>query len=101
MLYSALPSEYQHEIFVPEVGENPPRRVILATNIAETSVTINGVRYVIDCGFMKIRVYDPLKMLDFLTVVPISKANALQRSGRAGREAKGKCYRLYLKNNYD
>ena len=55
----------------------------------------------IDCGFMKIRVYDPLKMLDVLTVVPISKANSLQRSGRAGREAKGRCYRMYLKNNYD
>lgn len=50
---------------------------------------------------MKIRVYDPLKMLDVLAVVPVSKANALQRSGRAGREAKGKCYRLYLKNAFD
>ncbi len=50
---------------------------------------------------MKIRVYDPTKMLDVLAVVPISKANSLQRSGRAGREAKGKCYRLYLKNAYD
>lgn len=50
---------------------------------------------------MKIRVYDAEKMLDVLTVVPVSKANALQRSGRAGREADGKCFRLYLKNNYD
>lgn len=101
MLYSALPSQYQHQIFVPEKGENPPRRVILATNIAETSVTINGVRYVIDSGVMKIRMYDPLKMIDVLSVVPVSKANSLQRAGRAGRQDKGKCFRLYLKNAFD
>lgn len=59
--------------------------MILATNIAETSVTINGVKYVVDCGFMKVRLYDNEKMLDMLTVVPVAKANALQRSGRAGR----------------
>lgn len=57
----------------------------MATNIAETSITIAGLKYVIDTGFMKIRVYDPVKAIDMLTVVPISKANALQRAGRAGR----------------
>lgn len=55
----------------------------------------------IDPGFMKIRVYDSLKNIDMLTVVPISKANSLQRAGRAGREASGKCFRLYIKNDYE
>jgi HrpA-like RNA helicase len=58
MLYSALPHEYQHQIFTPEVDLTRSRRIILATNIAETSVTISGVRYVVDTGFMKVRVYD-------------------------------------------
>lgn len=87
MLYSALPHEYQHQIFEPSKQTPKPRRIILSTNIAETSVTIPGVRYVVDCGYMKIRLYDNHKLLDMLTVVPISKANALQRAGRAGRES--------------
>lgn len=100
MLYSALPHEYQHQVFDIDPTKQT-RKIILATNIAETSITIPGVRYVIDSGFMKIRIYDNLKFLDMLTIVPISKANAMQRAGRAGREAEGKCYRLYLKNNYE
>lgn len=96
MLYSALPHEYQHKIFSPH--NRNIRRIILATNIAETSITITGLRYVIDPGFMKIRVYDSTKNIDMLSVVPISKANALQRAGRAGREFEGKCFRLYVKN---
>ena len=84
MLYSALPHEYQHKIF--EVQRDPSmRRIILSTNIAETSVTIPGVRFVIDCGFMKVRTYDNQKLLDMLTVIPVSNANAMQRAGRAGR----------------
>ncbi len=77
------------------------RRIILATNIAQTSVTIPGVRYVVDCGFMKIRTFDNQKLFDILSIVPVSKANALQRSGRAGRQAPGKCFRLYLKNSFE
>jgi ATP-dependent RNA helicase DHX8/PRP22 len=84
MLYSALPHEYQHLIFEKKGGSDT-RRVILATNIAETSVTIPGVRYVVDCGFMKVRAYDNQKLFDILQIVPVSKANALQRTGRAGR----------------
>ena len=64
-------------------------------------MTISGVKFVVDCGFMKVRTYDNSKLIDMLTIVPISKANALQRSGRAGREAPGKCFRLYLKNSYE
>lgn len=98
MLYSALPHEQQHSIFTPG---SKKRRVILATNIAETSITINGLRYVVDPGFMKIRIFDTIKNVDMLTIVPVAKANALQRAGRAGREAEGKCYRLFVKNDYD
>jgi len=76
------------------------RRVILSTNIAETSVTIPGVRFVVDCGFIKVRTFDNHRMLDMLTVIPVSKANAMQRAGRAGREAPGKCYQLYPKNTF-
>lgn len=99
MLYSALPHEHQHRIFAPH--SNNKRRVILATNIAETSITIQGLRYVVDTGFMKVRTFDPNKNIDLLRIMPISKANALQRAGRAGREAEGKCFRLYTKNDYD
>ena len=100
MLYSALPNEYQHQVFDRQAHETE-RRIILSTNIAETSVTIPGVRYVVDCGFMKIRTYDNQRSLDMLTIVPISRANAQQRAGRAGREASGQCYRLYPKFSYD
>lgn len=76
------------------------RRVILSTNIAQTSVTIPGVKYVVDCGFIKVRTFDNHRMLDMLTIIPVSKANALQRAGRAGRETSGKCYQLYPKNTF-
>ncbi|ONI31039.1 hypothetical protein PRUPE_1G288500 [Prunus persica] len=75
-------------------------QVILATNIAETSVTISGIKYVIDPGLVKARYYDPNKGLESLVVVPISKAQALQRSGRAGREGPGKCFRLYQEDQF-
>ncbi|XP_015895188.2 pre-mRNA-splicing factor ATP-dependent RNA helicase DEAH10 [Ziziphus jujuba] len=92
-IFSSLPSEQQMRVFAPiQAGF---RKVILATNIAETSVTIPGIKYVIDPGFVKARTYDPNKGLESLVVVPISKAQALQRSGRAGREGPGKCFRLY------
>ncbi|XP_038904722.1 pre-mRNA-splicing factor ATP-dependent RNA helicase DEAH10 isoform X2 [Benincasa hispida] len=92
-IYSALPSEQQLRVFAP----TPPgvRKVILATNIAETSVTIPGIKYVIDPGFVKARTYDPNKGMESLIVFPTSKAQALQRSGRAGREGPGKCFRQY------
>ncbi|KAE8269968.1 hypothetical protein A4X09_0g2393 [Tilletia walkeri] len=92
-VYSALPSEMQSRIFEPA----PPgaRKVVLATNIAETSITIDGIYYVIDPGFVKQNAYDPRLGMDSLVVTPISQAQAKQRSGRAGRTGPGKCYRLY------
>lgn len=74
--------------------------MILATNIAETSVTIPGVHFVVDCGLAKVKEFRPNLGLDSLLVKPISKSSAMQRKGRAGREAPGKCYRLYTEKDY-
>lgn len=92
-VYSALPSEIQTRIFDPA----PPgaRKVVIATNIAETSLTIDGIYYVVDPGFVKVNMYNPKVGMDSLVVVPISAAAARQRSGRAGRTGPGKCFRLY------
>ncbi|KAL7276155.1 DEAH-box ATP-dependent RNA helicase prp22 [Rhizina undulata] len=92
-VYSALPSEMQSKIFEPA----PPgsRKVVIATNIAETSITIDQVYYVIDPGFVKQNAFDPKLGMDSLVVTPISQAQAKQRAGRAGRTGPGKCYRLY------
>jgi ATP-dependent RNA helicase DHX8/PRP22 len=92
-VYSALPSEMQSKIFDPA----PPgsRKVVIATNIAETSITIDHIYYVIDPGFVKQNAYDPKLGMDSLVVTPISQAQAKQRAGRAGRTGPGKCFRLY------
>eukprot|EP00027_Filamoeba_sp_ATCC50430_P016314 CAMPEP_0168570318 /NCGR_PEP_ID=MMETSP0413-20121227/16652_1 /TAXON_ID=136452 /ORGANISM="Filamoeba nolandi, Strain NC-AS-23-1" /LENGTH=721 /DNA_ID=CAMNT_0008602923 /DNA_START=1 /DNA_END=2162 /DNA_ORIENTATION=+ len=97
-VYSALPSEMQSRIFDPA----PPgsRKVVIATNIAETSLTIDGIYYVVDPGFCKQKAYNPKLGMDSLIVVPISQAQARQRSGRAGRTGPGKCYRLYTEAAY-
>ncbi|WVQ84120.1 hypothetical protein IAT38_006265 [Cryptococcus sp. DSM 104549] len=98
-VYAALPSEMQSRIFEPP----PPgaRKVVIATNIAETSITIDGIYYVIDPGFAKQNAYDPKLGMDSLVVTPISQAQARQRSGRAGRTGPGKCYRLYTEIAYN
>ena len=67
--------------------------MVIATNIAETSLTIDGIYYVVDPGFVKQKVYNSKSGLDALVVTPISQAQAKQRSGRAGRTGPGKCYR--------
>ncbi|CAN6831704.1 unnamed protein product, partial [Brassica oleracea] len=97
-VYSALPSEMQSRIFDPP----PPgtRKVVVATNIAEASLTIDGIYYVVDPGFAKQNVYNPKQGLESLVITPISQASAKQRAGRAGRTGPGKCYRLYTESAF-
>jgi ATP-dependent RNA helicase DHX8/PRP22 len=98
-VYSALPSEMQTAIFDPA----PPgcRKCVVATNIAEASVTIDGIYFVVDPGLAKIKVYNPRAGMDSLIVSPISQASARQRAGRAGRTGPGKCYRLYTERSLE
>jgi ATP-dependent RNA helicase DHX8/PRP22 len=86
----------QCRIFEPA----PSRKVIIATNIAETSITIDNVYYVVDPGFVKQKAYDPKLGMDSIIVTPISQAQANQRAGRAGRTGPGKCFRLYTETAY-
>ncbi|CUM67886.1 uncharacterized protein PRCAT00005597001 [Priceomyces carsonii] len=97
-VYSALPSEMQSRIFEPTPAGS--RKVVLATNIGETSITIDGIYYVVDPGFVKLNAYDSRLGMDTLTVSAISQAQANQRSGRAGRTGPGRCYRLYTENAF-
>ena len=99
-LYGTLPPQQQQRIFEPapppaRPGGRPGRKVIVSTNIAETSLTIDGIVYVVDPGFSKQTVYNPRIRVQSLLVSPISKASAQQRAGRAGRTRPGKCFRLY------
>ncbi|XP_070188791.1 ATP-dependent RNA helicase DHX33-like [Littorina saxatilis] len=98
-LYAALPSHIQLRVFDP----TPPghRKVVVSTNIAETSVTISGIKYVIDCGRVKAKVHNPHSGLDLLRVVQASKEQCVQRSGRAGREGPGCCYRLFTEREFE
>lgn len=97
-LFAALPQAAQQRVFAPA----PPRtrKIVLSTNIAETSVTVSGVRHVIDCGKAKVKQFRTRLGLDSLLVKPISKSAAIQRKGRAGREAPGQCFRLYTEKDY-
>ncbi|ORX83836.1 P-loop containing nucleoside triphosphate hydrolase protein [Anaeromyces robustus] len=98
-IYSVLETRHQKSIF----KEVPPgyRKVIFATNIAQTSLTIPGIKYVIDSGFVKQFIYKPELSMDILDITPISKTAAIQRAGRAGRTQNGKVYRLYSKLAYE
>lgn len=104
-LYSTLPPALQQKVFDDAPGPNkkgiPGRKCICSTNIAETSLTIDGVVYVIDPGFSKQKVYNPRLRVESLLVSPISKASAKQRAGRAGRTKAGKCFRLYTEDSYE
>ena len=97
-VYSLLPSELQAKIFDKAPGG--ARKVIVATNIAETSLTVDGIYYVVDCGYCKLKTFNSRMGMDALTVFPVSQAGANQRSGRAGRTGPGKCYRLYTEYAY-
>lgn len=104
-LYGSLPPHQQQRIFEPapqafKKGGRPGRKVIVSTNIAETSLTIDGVVYVVDPGFSKQKVYNPRIRVESLLVSPISKASAQQRAGRAGRTRPGKCFRLYTEEAF-
>jgi ATP-dependent RNA helicase DHR2 len=98
-LFAALPQIAQQRVFQP-ASEARTRKVIISTNIAETSVTVPGVRFVIDCGKSKMKQFRSRLGLDSLLVKPISKSAAIQRAGRAGREAPGTCYRLYTEPDF-
>ncbi len=98
-LYGRLSKEEQDEVFPP-----PPRdkiKVVVATNIAETSITIDGITTVIDSGLAKMNYYNPRTFISSLVEGEISKASANQRRGRAGRTRPGRCYRLYSKESFD
>ncbi|SPO20091.1 related to atp-dependent rna helicase [Ustilago trichophora] len=97
-LYAALGPSASAKVF----GPTPPRtrKVVLATNIAETSITIPGIVYVVDCGLAKEKVYTPGTAVETLQVQEISQSAARQRSGRAGRERAGECYRLYTQEAF-
>ncbi|GFQ05352.1 probable ATP-dependent RNA helicase dhx35 [Phtheirospermum japonicum] len=97
-LYSGLTRADQDLVFSPT--PRGKRKVIISTNIAETSLTLEGVVYVVDCGFSKQVFYNPVADIENLVVAPISKASARQRAGRAGRVRPGKCYRLYTEEYY-
>lgn len=98
-MYAALPGHLQSKAF--ETSPPNTRKIILATNIAETSITIPGIKYVIDSGVVKERYYDPKTGMESLKIMKISKSAAQQRSGRAGRESSGKCYRLYTATEFE
>lgn len=104
-LYGTLPPAQQQRIFEPappprKAGGRPGRKCIVSTNIAETSLTIDGIVYVVDPGFSKQKVYNPRIRVESLLVSPISKASAQQRAGRAGRTRPGKCFRLYTEGAF-
>ncbi|XP_043462305.1 pre-mRNA-splicing factor ATP-dependent RNA helicase PRP16 [Leptopilina heterotoma] len=97
-IYSQLPSDLQAKIF--QQSEDGMRKCVVATNIAESSLTVNGIVFVIDSGYCKLKVYNPRIGMDALQVYPVSRANADQRSGRAGRTGPGHCFRLYTRRQY-
>ena len=98
-LYAALSADDQLKAFATT---NPwIRKFVLSTNIAETSVTISGIKYVVDLGFVKTRLINPSSGLDMLKILPVSQSQANQRAGRAGRETAGKCFRLFDEKTFE
>ena len=95
-LYARLSAAEQHRVFTPHTG----RRIVLATNVAETSLTVPGIRYVIDTGFARISRYSARTKVQRLPIEPISQASANQRAGRCGRLGPGICIRLYSEEDY-
>lgn len=97
-IYSQMPADLQAKIF--DKAAPGVRKCIVATNIAETSLTVDGIMYVVDSGFSKLKVYNPRMGMDTLQITPISQANASQRAGRAGRTGPGKAFHLYTERAF-
>ncbi|CAH0049681.1 unnamed protein product [Clonostachys solani] len=97
-IYSQMPADLQAKIF--DRAAPGVRKCIVATNIAETSLTVDGIKYVVDAGYSKMKVYNPKMGMDTLQITPISQANASQRSGRAGRTGPGKAFRLFTEKAF-
>jgi len=97
-IYSQMPADLQAKIF--ERAAPGVRKVIVATNIAETSLTVDGIMYVVDAGFSKLKVYNPRMRMDTLQITPVAQANASQRAGRAGRTGPGKAFHLYTERAF-
>ena len=96
-LYARLPTAEQQRVFAPHTG----RRVVLATNVAETSLTVPGIRYVVDPGNARISRYSRRLKVQRLPIEPVSQASAAQRAGRCGRVAPGVCIRLYSEEDFE
>ena len=96
-LYARLSAKDQDRVFHPDRG----RRIVLATNVAETSLTVPRIRYVIDPGLARVKRYSPRQKMDRLQIEPISQASANQRKGRCGRISSGICYRLYSEDDFN
>src|SRR5206468_12065086 len=94
--YARLTAAEQHRVFQPHTG----RRIVLATNVAETSLTVPGIRYVIDPGTARVSRYNRRTKVQRLPIEPVSQASANQRAGRCGRQAPGICIRLYSEEDY-
>ncbi len=97
-LYSALSQHIQMTVFQPTPHNT--RKIVLATNIAEASVTIEGIKYVVDCGYVKLNFFDVRSGVDALISVPVTQSAAIQRAGRAGRTQSGKCFRLMTERSF-
>lgn len=97
-MYSQMPADLQAKIF--DKAAPGVRKCIVATNIAETSLTVDGIMYVVDPGYSKLKVYNPRMGMDTLQITPISQANSSQRSGRAGRTGPGKAFRLFTEKAF-
>ncbi|KAJ4295738.1 hypothetical protein N0V88_004440 [Collariella sp. IMI 366227] len=97
-IYSQMPADLQAKIF--DRAAPGVRKCIVATNIAETSLTVDGIMYVVDAGYSKLKVYNPRMGMDTLQITPISQANASQRAGRAGRTGPGQAYHLFTEKAF-
>ncbi|MET0717887.1 MAG: DUF3418 domain-containing protein, partial [Pseudoxanthomonas sp.] len=95
-LYARLSARDQDKVFNP----GPKRRLVLATNVAETSLTVPRIKYVVDPGYARVKRYSPRQTLDRLHIEPVSQASANQRKGRCGRISDGICYRLYAEADF-